>query len=178
MIRKKHSQAAMEFLMTYGWALLVVLIAISALAYFGVLNPSRFLPNRCQFGPGVACVDFMAKQPVGGDDGNITMLIRNPTNDLWRDVSMYITDCVREYGESAKHDGAKGYGYIIKEGEMVDSSDSIIRPGESALFEINCHTIMQPGSNFRSEVVLQWNTAIAQTIIPHTRRGQIIVGVN
>ena len=35
----KKSQAAMEFLMTYGWAILVVLVAIGALAYFGVLSP-------------------------------------------------------------------------------------------------------------------------------------------
>lgn len=40
------SQAAMEFLVTYGWALLVVLIAIAALAYFGLLNPDRFLPDK------------------------------------------------------------------------------------------------------------------------------------
>lgn len=32
--------------MTYGWALLVVLIAISALAYFGLLNPDKFLPDK------------------------------------------------------------------------------------------------------------------------------------
>ncbi len=29
-----------EFLMTYGWAILVVVAAIAALAYFGVLNPN------------------------------------------------------------------------------------------------------------------------------------------
>jgi hypothetical protein len=34
----KKSQAAMEFLMTYGWAILVVLVAIGVLAYFGVFN--------------------------------------------------------------------------------------------------------------------------------------------
>lgn len=28
----------MEFLMTYGWAILVILVAIGALAYFGVLK--------------------------------------------------------------------------------------------------------------------------------------------
>ncbi len=43
----KKSQAAMEFLMTYGWAILVVLTAISALAYFGVLDPQRFFPSKC-----------------------------------------------------------------------------------------------------------------------------------
>lgn len=37
-MKNKKSQAAMEFLMTYGWAILVVLAAIAALAYFGVLK--------------------------------------------------------------------------------------------------------------------------------------------
>lgn len=37
----KKGQAAMEFLMTYGWAILAAIIAIGVLAYFGVFNPSR-----------------------------------------------------------------------------------------------------------------------------------------
>ncbi len=37
----KSGQAAMEFLMTYGWAILAAIIAIGVLAYFGVFNPSR-----------------------------------------------------------------------------------------------------------------------------------------
>ena len=32
---KKKSHIAMEFLMTYGWAILVVLAAVAALAYYG-----------------------------------------------------------------------------------------------------------------------------------------------
>jgi hypothetical protein len=51
----KQAQAAMEFLMTYGWALLVVLVAIGALAYFGVFSPQTFLPGQCVFFPGVSC---------------------------------------------------------------------------------------------------------------------------
>jgi hypothetical protein len=43
--------------MTYGWAILVVLAAIGALAYFGVLNPSNFLPNKCVASPGISCID-------------------------------------------------------------------------------------------------------------------------
>ena len=56
---KKRGQAAMEFLMTYGWAILVVLIAIAALAFFGVLNPGRFLPSSCTITPGISCEDFI-----------------------------------------------------------------------------------------------------------------------
>ena len=54
----KKGQAAMEFLMTYGWAILVVLAAIAALAYFGVLSPDRFLPEKCTMPSGIACLDF------------------------------------------------------------------------------------------------------------------------
>ena len=53
----RKAQAALEFLMTYGWAILVVLIAIGALAFFGVLSPERFLPSKCTLQPGLACVD-------------------------------------------------------------------------------------------------------------------------
>jgi hypothetical protein len=56
----RRSQAAMEFLMTYGWWILVVLAAIGALAYFGVLNPARFIPESCTLPStsGLACLDF------------------------------------------------------------------------------------------------------------------------
>ena len=54
----RRGQAALEFLTTYGWAFLVILIMIGALAYFGVLRPSRLLPDRCNFGPEMDCQDF------------------------------------------------------------------------------------------------------------------------
>jgi hypothetical protein len=56
----KRAQAAMEFLMTYGWALLVVLVAIGALAFFGVLNPGQFLPDQCVLFAGVSCISSFA----------------------------------------------------------------------------------------------------------------------
>ena len=60
MLTNRKSQAALEFIMTYGWAILVVLIAIAALAYFGVLSPSQFLPSKCTLQPGIACLDHKA----------------------------------------------------------------------------------------------------------------------
>jgi len=57
-MKGKKGQAAMEFLMTYGWAILVVLAAIGALSYFGVLKPQQFLPEQCVLVPGMACLDF------------------------------------------------------------------------------------------------------------------------
>ncbi len=57
----RKAQAAMEFLMTYGWAILVVLVVIGSLAYFGVLSPSTLLPEKCTFPVSVNCVDHQVK---------------------------------------------------------------------------------------------------------------------
>ncbi len=67
----RKGQAAMEFLMTYGWAILVVLIVIGALAYFGVLSPSTLLPEKCTFPVSLSCTDFYVTT------NTITVLLQN-----------------------------------------------------------------------------------------------------
>ena len=52
---ERRGQAAMEFLMTYGWAILAAVIAIAVLAYFGVFSPSRYIPNTCQISAPLGC---------------------------------------------------------------------------------------------------------------------------
>jgi hypothetical protein len=54
----RKAQAALEFLTTYGWAFIVILVMIGALAYFGVLNPSKVTPNRCIVEAGFDCNDY------------------------------------------------------------------------------------------------------------------------
>ncbi len=49
----------MEFLMNYGWAILVILIAIGALSYFGVFDISKLMPGRCTFGTKALCKSFV-----------------------------------------------------------------------------------------------------------------------
>ena len=61
----------MEFLMTYGWAILVVLVVIGALAYFGVLSPSTLLPEKCTFPVSISCTDH---QVLGTQ---ITFILQN-----------------------------------------------------------------------------------------------------
>jgi hypothetical protein len=53
----KRSQAALEFLITYGWAILAAMVAISALVYFGTTNPAGHLPDKCLFGNSLECTD-------------------------------------------------------------------------------------------------------------------------
>jgi hypothetical protein len=73
---KNKAQAAMEFLMTYGWAILVVLVVIGALAYFGILKPEISLPERCELQQGFYCKDFRIADVTGGND-NISFTFEN-----------------------------------------------------------------------------------------------------
>ena len=43
--------------MTYGWTILVILMAGAALVYFDVLNPGKFLPDNCNV-QSFSCTDF------------------------------------------------------------------------------------------------------------------------
>ncbi len=84
-------QAAMEFLMTYGWAIMVVLVVIGALGYFGVLNPSRFIPEKCDISIGFSCQDLVVS--LGVDPDGAGALLPTPTqinivNNLGRDLQI------------------------------------------------------------------------------------------
>ncbi len=73
----KKAQAAMEFLMTYGWAILVVLVVIGALTYFGVLNPGTFMPSRCTTGEiWLTCPDFQFNSATA-PSGSIDLTLQN-----------------------------------------------------------------------------------------------------
>ena len=81
---KKKAQAAMEFLMTYGWAILVVLIAVGALAYFGAMKPQEFLPEKCVIstGSGLFCDEFTSSSSAN----TVTIRLKNIlTESAWVD---------------------------------------------------------------------------------------------
>jgi len=55
-MKMRKGQTAMEYLMTYGWAILIIMVVLAVLFYLGVLNPQTVTPNQCTFPPGFTCV--------------------------------------------------------------------------------------------------------------------------
>ena len=49
------AQAAMEYLMTYGWALLVIVIVLGSLFYLGVFNPQTNIQDSCSIPGEISC---------------------------------------------------------------------------------------------------------------------------
>ena len=93
-IKPKKSQAAMEFLMTYGWAILVVLAAIAALAYFGVLSPEKFLPEKCLIETGFTCISSKV------ESSQSTIVFSNGLGKSITVDSIQIGGCTTAFGAS------------------------------------------------------------------------------
>jgi len=67
-------QTAIEYLMTYGWAILIILIVAGVLAYYGIFAPAGFLaPTARGFGQ----VQVLNPWSVAGAAGTITMNLEN-----------------------------------------------------------------------------------------------------
>ena len=53
---KRHkAQSAMEYLMTYGWAILIIAVVLGALFSLGVFSGSNILGTACIAGSGYLC---------------------------------------------------------------------------------------------------------------------------
>jgi len=65
----KKGQSAIEFIMTYGWALVVLLLVISSL-WFTFGGHKMFVTEKCMMGPGFLCKDFRV------DEGGINIKVK------------------------------------------------------------------------------------------------------
>lgn len=141
------AQAAMEFLMTYGWAILVVLVAIGALAYFGVLNPGKYLPSSCTVTPGISCEDFV----VNGAADTAIIILRNGMGEDLTSVAVGVGTCTASVGNPTSIDD-----------------------GSTATFNFESCTVGDAGSNFKEDLVFGYTGSGG---LPHNKTGTLAVSV-
>ena len=88
MLKRGKAQGAMEFLMTYGWAILAAVIAIGVLAYFGVFSPGKYAPSAAVVNPPFYIDAWNAKASTG-----VTLEIKNNGAETYNVTSVVITGC-------------------------------------------------------------------------------------
>ena len=54
-IKPTKAQSAMEYLMTYGWAILIIAVVLAALFAIGTFGGSAGTPDACIAQPGYTC---------------------------------------------------------------------------------------------------------------------------
>ena len=143
-MKNKKSQAALEFLMTYGWAILVVLVVIGTLAYFGVLNPAKLLPEKCTMQMGFYCrdhhismdfkqVSLRLENGLGkglivtrikiGDEGDAPILCNMGIDDnstYWETAKSGVFDYNDVWQQNASYIYNSKRGWFIKNGDYDD----------------------------------------------------------
>ncbi len=148
----RRAQAALEFLMTYGWAILVVLVAIGALAFFGVLNPGKFLPSTCVIFPGIACEDFRVNTT------SILLVLRNGAGENMIPFMINVSSAA----DTCANAGASAVGGL--------------RDGEQETLIIDCGA-SDPGlvdTEFNALLNISYNTS---SRINHIRTGEIVTKI-
>jgi len=84
-MNSKKGQAAAEYLVTYGWALLLLVAVIAIILSTGIFNPSYFISEECVLQPDIACTGYQMYR-MGGDQEAV--LIIGVENRLGYDMKL------------------------------------------------------------------------------------------
>lgn len=160
MLRQKKGQAAMEFLMTYGWAILVVLAAIGALAYFGVLSPDRFLPEKCTLPSGMACLDSTWTSSDG-----VTAVIQNSAGFDMSGVTVSVSP--------ASGTACNGsLSYVASTSSTSNENSTSLTDGEKKTYRLTSGCTGLTGK-FKGDLNVAYTNQ--QTGLTHTKSGEWIL---
>lgn len=112
----KKSQAATEFLVTYGWVIMGVMIVVGALAYYGVFNTDKYINDECSFGAQLYCEDFKLTT-----DGRLFIDFRNNFGQ-----SIDVLDSFKVTYDSVSYSA----------GDSTGSLPATLNPGDSVQLEL------------------------------------------
>jgi|SRR3989344_2805831 len=150
----RKSQSAMEYLMTYGWAILVVLIALGALFYLGVFSPT--VPNVCNIPAPFSCQDIKL-----ADTGD-TLTLRIGSTGL---TSITYTNPAQAGPTSAIK--LNGVGCVISnDGDTNYDGDAVNM--KSSIVDVICTSTLTKGTKFSGTITFNYQRAGG---LPHTTEG-------
>lgn len=145
---KKLGQAALEFLSTYGFAFLIILVMIGALSYFGVLSPGNLLPDRCTISPQFSCEEAV----VFFNGGNGTLAL-NLQSNLGTSITMGAINLTSEFVGHAADEGCQEitsttapFPVVTSQFDVDSNPSSLDNIRASDIIEIKCDMAANSGS--------------------------------
>ncbi len=124
----RKGQAAMEFLMTYGWAILAAIIAIGVLAYFGVFSPGKYVS-----GTAIVNAPFYANAWSASAASGVRLELRNNGGESYNITSVTVKNC----GNT---------GAIQRQ----------ITAGNITAFTITCSPTLKEGDSFKGDISVNY----------------------
>jgi len=115
----------MEFLMTYGWAILAAVIAIGVLAYFGVFSPGKYVSGTSVFNSPFYANAYNIKASSG-----VTLELRNNGGEDYVIQSLTVAGC------------------------GTNDTPISIAVGNSAAIVVTCTPALTNGNTFKGDVTV------------------------
>jgi len=108
----------MEYLVTYGWALLALFAVVAFLATSGAFSSSNFSVPECTFQPDLPCSSFILYKPASGE----ATLQFEITNNLGFPISITnITYMANDLGQQ----GQNTYSGTLPSTRRIDQGDKL-----------------------------------------------------
>ena len=90
---KIKAQSAIEYIVTYGWAILIIALVLAALYSLGIFNPTTYVVNRCTLPSDFNCGGAFLRA-----DGNFTFTIGQSTSAAINITAISCNDTVSTVG--------------------------------------------------------------------------------
>ena len=158
--RGSKGQSAMEYLITYGWAILIIAIALGVLFELGLFNPSSFVSTSCIFPADFSCI-YSSLSSSGALTINMQQSTSSPIN---------ITAIGCNSNDSLSHMVSFPSGVYVQIGSNVT-----ITGNSTANLECWSNDTVftgKPGSIFHGYVMINYTNV--QTGFPHTISGTVL----
>lgn len=118
-------QAALEFMTTYGWALIVVLVMIMAIVYFDIFDTDNFIQDSCSVSGELQCREFTVNPQI------VKIQLKN---NFGKDITINDVTCQDEAGNSA----TTSPGLPVSPGSTIDVTcdfgSALFNPGDKQKF--------------------------------------------
>jgi hypothetical protein len=142
-----RGQAALEFLITYGWALAALIVAIAAITYF-TGGYKAVLPNMCDLDTPFSCVEYRVTS-----DGVVVLGITNIAHEdmIAVNVTLYCNQDVLQASEYAAG--------LLREGERINNT------------YVRFQCPLATGNKFKASFFVTYTPA--GTNVPHISEGEL-----
>lgn len=126
----RKGQAAVEFLMTYGWAILAAVIAIGVLAYFGVFSPGKFITGSAVVTAPFYVNAWNVQADTGSNSSGVVLEIKNNGGEDYNLYSVDVTGC----------------------GTYTPATPDSVAAGSTASVTVDCASSLTEGQTFKGDI--------------------------
>jgi hypothetical protein len=162
-----RGQAATEFFINYGWAIVIVL-AIMAVLYSTIFKPEFYVAERCDIAPGIVCDNFKL-EPAAGGNVVLTLQAHNTMGFAMKPESFNFT-MTDPMGGAEITSGLTGGVGVSYSGDRLQDGDSF-----STVVSFPVGVVAAPGTLYRIKFSMNFSNQALSPATYHRTAGVVNV---